>query len=128
MARLPLLHKSRALNGEDGSAAEHLRDLANRLRNEPTPAECLEVAGILDRVASRGKAGWAAAGFAPAKRPSKSARDFAIWSHVRTLTDKGCPRGMAYKRVAHHEGLSEPRVKAICLAYDRAEADAEARD
>lgn len=121
MARLSLFHESAAKRGDAVSfngkpaAAEYLRELAWRIRQEEsTPDERELAAQILEKLATSRK-GWAAAGLVVAHRPPSGGRDWKIAREVAELVDAGAPVGEARARVAQRVGLSVSRVKAICL-------------
>ena len=122
MARLPLVHKRAAESGERGAAAEYLREIAGRLCHDPTQDERHLAAELLERLANDAR-GLAAVGLAPAKRPRDSSRDYAIWREVGDLVGRGTSVAAARQRIALKHGLSPSRIKAICIAFDRADLD-----
>lgn len=115
--RLPLLHMGAARRGERGEAEQALAELAARLRNNPTPDECEQAAGILDRLAITGEkkhsTAWPDAGLKPSRRPPETARHVAVYQAVEARIDSGDTIPQARQRVARQEALSVSTVKRI---------------
>lgn len=130
MARLPLIHISGAISGEHGEGVELMRELASRLRNDPTPEELNIAAGLFDRVADAGPEGAALALFlVHPHAPRQSARELAIYYAVCDLIWHGEKMPSAFKQVSRKESVrrkkpfSTSRVKAIYLKWRKVDEE-----
>jgi hypothetical protein len=128
MARLPLMHKGGAERGQLGAGVEYLRELARRLRHNPTPEECEAAAVLFERAAVAGPGGAAVALYlVPAHRPRENdTRDFEIWQAVGDTINEGARPAAAYKLIAKQYKISASRVKAIALSFSKADREVQA--
>jgi len=119
--RFILLHWDAAQRGERGAGVANLKQLAEALRDYPTPEECEAAALLLERAATADKQNLRKALFlTPPGRPLVNMmEDVDVHLHVQGLIDSGLKPVMAYREAAKTLPLSESRIKARYLAFGK---------